>query len=156
MQKSAYFERAFLAAVHARIAVISVGAHNDYGHPAPSLLSALVELGVPTLRTDLDGDIAVAVQGTRLVTVRRAHRSAAGARAPASMGSRTVGTLVDAAVSGRDDKMPSWPGRGTNSPRGAAHRVLMSWYSSVRRSSSSPAPSSRSPPPCVRTSLMPR
>jgi competence protein ComEC len=153
---SAYFERTFLAAVHAGVAVISVGAHNDYGHPAPSLLSALAELGVPTLRTDRDGDIAVAVQGTGLVTVHRAHRSAAGTRAPASMRPRTVGVLVDAAVSGRGDRMPTWSGRGTSSPRGAVHRVLMSSYSSVRRSSSSPGPSSRSPPPCLRTSLMPR
>ena len=35
---SAYSDPDFLAAVHARVAVISVGRHNDYGHPSPVLL----------------------------------------------------------------------------------------------------------------------
>jgi competence protein ComEC len=153
---SAYFERAFLGAVHARVAVISVGAHNDYGHPAPSLLLALAELGVPTLRTDRDGDTAVAVQSAGLVTVHRAHRSVNGARAPASIGPCVAGVPVAAALSGRGDRMPSWPGRRPSSRRGAARRVPMSWSLSVRRSSSSPGPSSRSPPLCARTSLTPR
>jgi competence protein ComEC len=153
---SAYFERAFLGAVHARVAVISVGAHNDYGHPAPSLLLALAELGVPTLRTDRDGDTAVAVQSAGLVTVHRAHRSVNGARAPASIGPCVAGVPVAAALSGRGDRMPSWPGRRPSSRRGAARRVPMSWSLSVRRSSSLPGPSSRSPPLCARTSLTPR
>ncbi len=56
---SAYYSPAFLAAVHARAAVISVGAHNDYGHPAPSLLAELGHLGLSAARTDIDGDVAV-------------------------------------------------------------------------------------------------
>jgi competence protein ComEC len=63
---SAYSDSRFLAAVHARIAVISVGAHNDYGHPAPSLLAMLGRLGVPVRRTDRDGDVAVAGSPGRL------------------------------------------------------------------------------------------
>jgi competence protein ComEC len=50
---------AFLAAVHARIAITSVGAGNDYGHPAPSTMAVLARLGERTYRTDLDGDVAV-------------------------------------------------------------------------------------------------
>ena len=38
---SAYSDPAFLAAVHAKVAVISVGLHNDYGHPSPLLLAEL-------------------------------------------------------------------------------------------------------------------
>ena len=49
----------FLAAVHARVAVTSVGAHNDYGHPAPATMAALTALGERTYRTDRDGDIAI-------------------------------------------------------------------------------------------------
>ncbi len=49
----------FLAAVHARVAVTSVGAHNDYGHPAPQTMAALAGLGERTYRTDQDGDIAI-------------------------------------------------------------------------------------------------
>ena len=53
----------FLAAVRPRIAVISVGADNTFGHPAPELLAALDGLGTTVARTDLDGDVAIA--GTR-------------------------------------------------------------------------------------------
>ena len=68
---SAYFDPAFYAAVHAKVAVISVGLNNDYGHPAPSLLTELAKLGVPVRRTDHDGDVAVLVHGGALQTATR-------------------------------------------------------------------------------------
>ncbi len=40
-----------------RLAVISVGAGNSYGHPSPATLANLAAHRVPTLRTDLDGTI---------------------------------------------------------------------------------------------------
>jgi len=52
----------FLDQVGARIATISAGAGNDYGHPAPAALRMLRERGVASWRTDLDGDIAVVVR----------------------------------------------------------------------------------------------
>jgi competence protein ComEC len=66
---SAYSEPAFLAAVHASVAVISVGAHNDYGHPSPILLAELARLGVPALRTDRQGDVAIAGSAGHLTAV---------------------------------------------------------------------------------------
>jgi competence protein ComEC len=48
-------------ALGARLAVISVGVDNDYGHPAPSTLSLLRHAGMLVRRTDLDGDVAVVV-----------------------------------------------------------------------------------------------
>ena len=45
------------------VAVISVGAGNDYGHPAAATLTALASRGFQILRTDLDGDIAVGRPG---------------------------------------------------------------------------------------------
>jgi len=45
----------------ARLAVISVGVGNDYGHPAPSTLRLLRDAGMQVRRTDLDGDVAVVV-----------------------------------------------------------------------------------------------
>jgi competence protein ComEC len=42
-----------------RLAVISVGAHNRYGHPSPSTLATLAAAGVPVRRTDLEGDISL-------------------------------------------------------------------------------------------------
>lgn len=50
-----------LAATDPELAVISVGADNPYGHPSAPTLVALADAGVPVLRTDLDGDIEIAV-----------------------------------------------------------------------------------------------
>lgn len=44
-----------------RLAVISVGADNPYGHPAPSVLAELARHGVQTLRTDRHGTIELNV-----------------------------------------------------------------------------------------------
>jgi competence protein ComEC len=56
---------ALLRTLRPRLAVISVGADNTYGHPAPSTLAALAAAGVPVRRTDRDGEIRVdcAAQG---------------------------------------------------------------------------------------------
>ena len=57
--------------VRPRLAVISVGAGNTYGHPAPETVASLVALGVPVLRTDLSGDVAVVGSGVDLRLVPR-------------------------------------------------------------------------------------
>jgi competence protein ComEC len=44
-----------------RLAVISVGAGNPFGHPAPATLAALASHGVRTLRTDRDGAVVLDV-----------------------------------------------------------------------------------------------
>jgi competence protein ComEC len=49
-----------------RLAVISVGAGNSYGHPTASTLKTLARHGVPTLRTDRDGDVSIEVSGGRM------------------------------------------------------------------------------------------
>ncbi|SHF43711.1 ComEC/Rec2 family competence protein [Streptoalloteichus hindustanus] len=49
----------FLAAVRPRVALISVGAGNRYGHPSRLVVDALTSSGTRVLRTDQDGDIAV-------------------------------------------------------------------------------------------------
>jgi competence protein ComEC len=53
----------FLDAVHARIAVASVGLGNPYGHPSPLTLGRLRGDGALVSRTDQDGDVAI-VPGT--------------------------------------------------------------------------------------------
>jgi competence protein ComEC len=45
------------------LAVISVGEHNPYGHPAPATLATLSAHRVPILRTDRDGDVVIEVRG---------------------------------------------------------------------------------------------
>jgi len=51
-----------LERIHPRLAVISVGAHNPYGHPTPGTLATLAAHHVPTLRTDLDGTVEIDVR----------------------------------------------------------------------------------------------
>jgi competence protein ComEC len=53
---------ALLDQVRPQLAVISVGAANSYGHPAPPTLATLSRHGVPTLRTDEDGAVAIDVK----------------------------------------------------------------------------------------------
>jgi competence protein ComEC len=55
------------------IAVISVGAGNTYGHPAPSTISALEQLHAKVLRTDVDGAIAIRAMRHRL-SIQRSKR----------------------------------------------------------------------------------
>ncbi len=63
-------------ATGARLAIVSVGVDNDYGHPAPSLVALLRDAGMRVARTDRDGDVAVVVrQGRILVVTRPARRS---------------------------------------------------------------------------------
>jgi competence protein ComEC len=62
---------AFLASLGVRAALISVGADNDYGHPAPSTLALLRGLGAATYRTDRSGDLAVVERYGGLAVVAR-------------------------------------------------------------------------------------
>jgi competence protein ComEC len=56
-----------LARTRPRAAVISVGARNDYGHPARSTLAALAEpSNLELFRTDEDGRIVIETDGDRL------------------------------------------------------------------------------------------
>ena len=68
---SRYQDLAFMAALHPRISIISVGVGNTYGHPAVQTLGALARLGSEVVRTDIDGAIAVQVRNHQF-TVRRA------------------------------------------------------------------------------------
>jgi competence protein ComEC len=54
---------ALIAAVSPRLAVIQVGAENNYGHPHSEVLARLAEAGVAVLRTDLDGRIEAVSDG---------------------------------------------------------------------------------------------
>lgn len=60
----------FIAAVHARIALVQVGEHNGYGHPAASALTMLKTSGATIFRTDEQGAIAVSMDGQNVVTQR--------------------------------------------------------------------------------------
>jgi competence protein ComEC len=53
-----------LRTLRPRIAVISCGLHNDYGHPRPETLAALADSpGLAVYRTDLDGRVVIDADG---------------------------------------------------------------------------------------------
>jgi len=60
-----------LAAAHPRVALVSAGEGNDYGHPAPATLAGLAESGAVIGRTDRDGSVAVVGDAARLRLVTR-------------------------------------------------------------------------------------
>jgi competence protein ComEC len=57
---------AFLAAVGARDAIVSVGARNRFGHPHASTLANLAAAGARVWRTDRDGAVVVTTDGQSL------------------------------------------------------------------------------------------
>ncbi|GGK45487.1 ComEC/Rec2 family competence protein [Streptomyces flaveus] len=63
---SAYQDPELIRRAAPRLALISCGADNPYGHPAPSTVAALRAGGATVLRTDEDGAMAVAGEGDRL------------------------------------------------------------------------------------------
>lgn len=52
--------------VNPSIAVITVGAHNTFGHPAPSTLDLLYQDGITIYRTDQDGAVIMETDGNRI------------------------------------------------------------------------------------------
>jgi competence protein ComEC len=64
----------FLRAVMPHIAVISVGANNSYGHPAPQTLARLAAVNSMVYRTDKQGTIIVTTNGLT-VDVRTARNT---------------------------------------------------------------------------------
>jgi len=63
---------AFVAAVHPHVALISVGRHNLFGHPAPTTLATLSTAGATIYRTDVCG--AIIVESNPQVRVNTALR----------------------------------------------------------------------------------
>ena len=62
---------AFLDAVSPRIALVSVGVGNSYGHPSPQVMAGLVKRGAQVLRTDRLGTVVVATDGKSVVVRAR-------------------------------------------------------------------------------------
>lgn len=62
---SSFQDPGLLARLSPRIALISCGAENNYGHPSPQVVSALRADGAAVLRTDTGGALAVTGSGDR-------------------------------------------------------------------------------------------
>jgi competence protein ComEC len=63
---SRYQDEGLMKALSAKIALISVGAKNPYGHPAKESIDSLTRLGTQVFRTDTDGAIAVTASAHHL------------------------------------------------------------------------------------------
>lgn len=61
----------FLDAVRPRIALVSVGANNSYGHPSQAVMESLTERGAQVLRTDRLGTVVIRTDGQRLLVEAR-------------------------------------------------------------------------------------
>ncbi|MGR4849809.1 ComEC/Rec2 family competence protein [Streptomyces sp. LARHCF252] len=67
---SAYQDPGLIRRAAPRLALISCGANNTYGHPAPGTVAALRAGGATVLRTDRDGALAVVGGGGELRVAR--------------------------------------------------------------------------------------
>jgi competence protein ComEC len=105
-----------LVAGRPAVALISVGAYNDYGHPAPSTLGRLREAGARVYRTDRDGELEAALRPDGVVVRTAGARRAATGDALAARASPTGYDPVD------DDPLPT-RGRPPAALAGAARLV---------------------------------
>ncbi|GAA1544343.1 ComEC/Rec2 family competence protein [Nocardioides humi] len=70
---SSHQDLPWLVSLRPEVALVSVGADNDYGHPSAAVVGALEARGARVLRTDRDGEVAVVADGSggvRTVTRR--------------------------------------------------------------------------------------
>jgi competence protein ComEC len=65
---------AFLDAVQPRLALVSVGSENRYGHPSPEVVAELTRRRVPVLRTDREGAVVVSTDGRHIAVVNGRDR----------------------------------------------------------------------------------
>ncbi|CUM41254.1 ComEC/Rec2 family competence protein [Streptomyces gardneri] len=68
---SAHQDPGLIRAVRPRLALVSAGRDNPYGHPSPRTVEALRAGGARVLRTDQDGAVAVVGAGRGLMAVAR-------------------------------------------------------------------------------------
>ena len=99
---------ALLSVLNPRVAIVSVGAKNSYGHPAAETLQRLGERGAAVERTDLNGTVTVTVplQHPDHIVIRSGvserlapARSTVGRRAPSAAAADAVSPIRLASVS---------------------------------------------------------
>ncbi|GHC51132.1 hypothetical protein GCM10010507_28760 [Streptomyces cinnamoneus] len=141
---SAHQDPRLLHVLRPRLAVVSAGAGNPYGHPAARTLTALRAEGAVVLRTDTDGPIAVTATATAVTPGRSptpAHRRRGGRAGRAGPGRRPGGP-VRPGRAGRDGVSAPRPrggrvgGRGRSSgprpPPAAGSAVAGRWWARWR------------------------
>lgn len=109
---------ALFPAVRPQIAVVSAGAGNRHGHPAPATLAALADLDVEVRRTDQEGTVRIEVPAPRaLPAVPAVPRDRHGRRP----GRERRGSALESGVTGRGvtrgPRRSSGQGVGWSRPR---------------------------------------
>ena len=61
--------QAFLEAVKPKVALIGVGKDNKFGHPNDGVLERLQKLNCKIFRTDLDGEISIAINSKGKISI---------------------------------------------------------------------------------------
>jgi DNA uptake protein ComE-like DNA-binding protein len=98
----------WLSLAKPRLAVVSVGANNEYGHPSPQTLALLSRTRIPVLRTDQDGTIEIRSEGKNWEVASQSRT----ARAPPDRtAKKPVDNLVDL-NSASATELESLPGIG--------------------------------------------
>ena len=67
----------FVDAVNPKLAIVSVGEHNPFGHPSEEMLRELGRVGAKIMRTDRDGAVTVTIRPPRWWAVGSSRRSQA-------------------------------------------------------------------------------
>lgn len=70
---SANQHREWIADLRPRVALISVGSLNPYGHPSVRTIEAFSRVGARVYRTDRDGPVAIAMSGNGMRVAARGH-----------------------------------------------------------------------------------
>jgi competence protein ComEC len=162
----------FLAASGARVAIVSVGADNTYGHPTRRLLGWLAQEGMRVYRTDRAGDVAVTGRAGEWAVVPGGSdgQGSAAAAQPGGAVATVAGEAVRAGArgppkaSGGRGTMPVWPPHlplrrrtcGSWSARRSCCAAGRSRRSARRSASGTPTPSCTSwPRPACRSGSSP-
>ena len=152
----------FLAALQPRVAIVSAGTGNPYGHPTQQTLDRLRAVGARTYRTDLDGSVTVETDGRDLRVRASGGRHTASRTAPAEASSAILALIRCDAPRIRvwpsptgallpPSSPPSTPRSGTFAMSPASPRWPPSWPPAwPPRGSPSTAASSK-PPRCSTT-----
>ncbi|MFI6097513.1 DNA internalization-related competence protein ComEC/Rec2 [Lentzea sp. NPDC051213] len=140
---SRYSLPAFLKAVRPRVALVSVGTGNRYGHPSPHVIDELRAGGAVVLRTDKDGDLAV-LPGNRIVRRRRECKTTSGS------GCTTRATRFPVVGRGSRGRCGRWGTRRARGPTTNSNPISVT--TSAKRSAMARArsPTGRQPRTCCR------